>query len=156
MTALIATVVILQAFNFINGGVFLAFTAMVTPALRDARDPRTAAAVMRDINVRAPRSIFMVSFLGAPLAAIIAGVLLATGGVTTAATPWIIGAIATSLLAFVISVTVNIPWNNRLEHESDRMPGATWTAFSRVWARANALRCVLSIAAGAAAAVSLI
>ncbi|WP_309104069.1 anthrone oxygenase family protein [Microbacterium sp.] len=154
MTALVTTVLILQALSFINGGVFLAFTTMVIPALRGARDPHAAATVMRDVNVRAPRSIFMVPFLGAPVAAIVAGILLVTGGAATAAAPWVIGAIAASLLAFVVSVTVNIPWNDRLERE--RGQETIWTEFSRVWARANAVRCALSIAAGAAAAVSLI
>lgn len=155
MIATISTsaVLIVLGLNFINAGTFLAFFTMVSPALRDSAHPRAAAELMRDINVRAPRSIFMVSFIGAPLAAVVAGVLLAmTGG--TAIAPWIIGAIASTLLAFVVSVAVNIPWNERLARQRDQ--DATWSAFSRAWSRANTLRCFLSLAGGTAALAALV
>ncbi|GAB2609038.1 DUF1772 domain-containing protein [Pseudactinotalea suaedae] len=151
-TVTIAVVVVL-ALDFVNTGAFLAFTTMVSPALRDAAEPRAAADLMRDINLRAPRSLFMVPFIGAPLAAVFAGVLLVTSGGAEAA-PWMIAAIAATLLAFVVSVAVNIPWNDRLARERDR--GATWSAFTRTWSRANTLRCVLSFLGAVAATVALV
>jgi uncharacterized membrane protein len=153
MTAATIAVLVVLVLNLVNAGAFLAFTTMVSPALRHTADPRVAADLMRDINVRAPRSIFMVSFIGAPLAALVAAVLLATTG-ETASAAWIVGAVASTLLAFAVSVTVNIPWNDRLARERDR--DDTWTAFSRVWPRANALRCLLSVLGGAAAVMSLV
>jgi uncharacterized membrane protein len=147
MTGLTVTMVVLAALSFVNAGAFLAFTTMVTPALATTHDTRAAADVMRDMNVRAPRSIFMVSFLGAPLAAIVAGVLLVITGFAGPAW-WTIGSIAATLVAFVVSVAVNIPWNERLVRDHG---DATWGAFSRAWAPANTARCLLSIAAGAAA-----
>ena len=147
MTGLTVTMVVLAALSFVNAGAFLAFTTMVTPALATAHDARAAADVMRDMNVRAPRSIFMVSFLGAPLAAIVAGVLLVITGFAGPAW-WMIAAVAATLVAFVVSVAVNIPWNERLVRDHG---DATWGAFSRAWAPANTARCLFSIAAGAAA-----
>ncbi|WP_109211645.1 MULTISPECIES: anthrone oxygenase family protein [Microbacterium] len=153
MTVLAITMLVLGVFSFVNTGVFLAFTTMVTPALAGARDPGAASDVMRDMNVRAPRSIFMVSFLGAPLAAVVAGVLLVmTGG--GAAAGWAIAAIAATLAAFIVSVAVNIPWNERLLRESGH--GVTWTDFSRIWGRANTVRSALSLLAGASALVAIL
>lgn len=151
MTALTVTMLVLAALSFVNAGAFLAFTTMVTPALATARDGRAAADVMRDMNVRAPRSIFMVSFLGAPLAAVVAGVLLVLTGFAGQVW-WTAGAIVTTLIAFVVSVAVNIPWNERLLREHG---DATWSAFSRAWGPANTARCVLSLAAGAAALAAI-
>lgn len=152
-TTATSAMLIVLGLNFVNAGAFLAFSTMVSPALRDSAHPRAAAELMRDINVRAPRSIFMVSFIGAPLAAVVAGVLLVTTG-GTASAPWVIGAIASTLLAFVVSVTANIPWNVRLARERDQDP--TWSDFSQAWSRANTLRCFLSLVGGAAALAALV
>jgi len=153
MSSVTIAVLLVLALNFVNAGAFLAFTTMVSPALRDAAESRAAADLMRDINLRAPRSLFMVPFIGAPLAAVIAGVLLATSRGAESA-PWVIAAIAATLLAFAVSVGVNIPWNDRLARERDRE--ATWSAFTRTWPRANTVRCVLSFLGAVAATVALV
>lgn len=153
MTLLTTTMLVLGALSFANAGVFLAFTTMVTPALAGSRDPGAASDIMRDMNVRAPRSIFMVSFLGAPLLAVVGAVLLVVHGGAEDLL-WALSAIAATLAAFVVSVAVNIPWNERLLRE--RGPGGTWADFSRVWGRANVARAVLSLAAGAAALATLV
>lgn len=153
MDLLAVAVLVLLVLDLVNAGAFLAFATMVSPAFRDTRDQRAAADLMRDMNALAPRSIFMVSFVGAPLTAVVAGVLLVTGG-GAASAPWIIGAIVPSLLAFVVSAVGNIPWNERLARARD--DGTTWAEFSPAWARANTLRCALSVVAGASAGVALL
>lgn len=142
----ITGLVLLALLNAVNAGVFLAFTSLVSRALRDAPG-QSGVGVMLRINERAPRSVFMVFFLGAPLAAVAVGVL---GIAAKTLNPVTGGAVAATLAAFVVSVGWNIPWNNRL----DRDRGASWGAYSRDWPRANAVRGLLSLVAAALAQVA--
>lgn len=156
MTALTVVLSILALFNAVNAGVFLAFSTMVSPALRDTGPSHTSAAVMRHMTVLAPRTIFMVPFLGAPLAAFVGGVVVfITGALASPFLSWsgVIAGILT-VTAFVVSLAVNIPWNERLvRHPGDE---DMWMEFSRVWPRGNTARCVLSVLAAITATFALV
>uniref|UniRef100_UPI0028125A72 hypothetical protein n=1 Tax=Arthrobacter sp. TaxID=1667 RepID=UPI0028125A72 len=56
-----------------TGGVYVAFSTMVMPAL-NTRAASEAVAVMQRINVRAVRPPFMTLFFGGALASVVAGV----------------------------------------------------------------------------------
>ena len=136
--------------NAINAGVFLAFTTMVSRSLRETPGD-AGASIMRRINDLAPRSVFLLFFLGAPVVAGATLLLAITRGALSAP---IVGAVASTVAAFVVSVIWNIPWNNRLERASGN--STVWALFCRAWPRANTARALLSLlAAGLAAGAML-
>lgn len=141
-----------------TGGVYVAFSTMVMPAL-NTRAASEAVAVMQRINVRAVRPPFMTLFFGGALASVVAGVASLTS--ETPSMMRLTGA-ALSLASFGLTVTVNVPLNNALA----RLPAGTgsgagpdnlggWRAFERPWTRANSMRAALALAGAAALAGSL-
>lgn len=128
-----------------TSGVYLAFTAMVLPAL-DRRAPGEAVATMRAINRAAVRAPFMTLFFGGALAAAVAGALSLGHGSRIGA----VGA-ALTLGSHVVTVASNVPLNNALERD-DPLP---WSDYSRRWGRANGLRAALSAAGAACLAAGL-
>jgi uncharacterized membrane protein len=115
------------------GGVYLAFSVAVLPALR-RRPEQEAAAVMRAVSRVIVNPVFLGLFLGTAVAA--AAVLVA--GVLTGA-PLRIGAGIAVLAGFAVTAAVNIPLNDALER------GGEWAAFAPRWARANHVRGALSV-----------
>ena len=138
---------LVAAANMVNAGTFLAFSAMVMPALQ-LTSAETATRTVREVNRRAPRPAFMFSFLGAPLIAAILIVAMTVAGRLTA---WAAFASALTIAAFVVSLVANIPLNNRLERAD-----VGWDRFSSAWGRANLGRLVLSCLAGLAAIAGLL
>ncbi|MFF2052211.1 anthrone oxygenase family protein [Leifsonia sp. NPDC058194] len=123
------------------GGVYLGFGAMVMPALGDS--PRADAAdVMNRINVRAPRSSFVLAFLASPVLAIVA-VVLSLGRLPGADALLILIGAVLAVAGFLITGAVNVPLNNRLARDGD------YAAFERRWRRSNGLRGAVSLLGGA-------
>jgi uncharacterized membrane protein len=133
--------------NLINAGAFLAFSVMVMPTLQ-AVSAEVATQTMRELNRRAPRPVFMLTFLGAPLIAVILVVAMAVAGVLTF---WVAAATALTVAAFVVSAVGNIPLNDRLQRVD-----IEWDRFSSGWNQANHARLVLSCLGGLVAIAGLL
>jgi uncharacterized membrane protein len=144
----VTTVVILLAAltTAVTGGVYVAFSAMVMPSLRDSPD---ATGTMNRINVRAPRSFFKVAFFGSLLTCLAGGVLVLGELPEPDAVLALVGAVA-GVAGFVVTVAVNIPLNNRLAAGTVAYP-----AFAARWRRANAWRGLFSLVGATALATAL-
>ena len=134
-----------------TGGVYVAFSTMVLPAL-NARAASEAVSAMQRINVLAVRPPFMTLFFGGAIASVISGV---TAGTADAQGLLRVTGAALSLAGFGITVAVNVPLNNALARVSGEGDPNAWRAFERPWARANTVRGALALAGAAALAGSL-
>lgn len=147
-TATIAAAVAASA----TGGVYVAFSVMVMPAL-NARAAGEAIGAMQRINVLAVRPPFMALFFGGAVASVVAGTTAVTGEGPNLAR--LAGAVL-SLASFGITVAANVPLNNALARVSGAGDGNAWRAFERPWAKANTVRGVLALAGAAALTGSLV
>jgi uncharacterized membrane protein len=107
------------------GGVFVAFSVAVMPALR-RRPSAEAVAVMQEINRVIVSPLFLLMFLGTAVAGVVAAVLdvRAAPGVAL----YVVGALG-------VTMAVNVPLNNRLDAEGEQIWGrylARWTAWNHV------------------------
>jgi uncharacterized membrane protein len=122
------------------GGVYLGFSTMVMPALREAA-PDEAVGTMNRINVFAVRSVFMVAFLGSVLASVLAAILVLGSFPGLDAVLTLAGAVL-AIVAFLVTAAVNVPLNNRLAATTE---GRAYAGFEQRWTRANTLRGTLSL-----------
>ncbi|MBF8187141.1 DUF1772 domain-containing protein [Nonomuraea sp. K274] len=114
-------------------GLFYAFSMSVMPGL-NAVEPAQAEAAMRSVNRKILNPWLYVAFLGAPLAALAAGLL--TGNV------WFYAAAGVNFAgSFLVTVAVNVPMNNAIN--AGTMP---WKDYSPRWTGWNTLRAVASFA----------
>jgi len=127
----------------VSGGVYLAFSVMVMPALR-RRPAEEAISTMVLINEKAVRAPFMVLFFGT--AAACAAVVVAAAADPQAQHPLRVAGAAAHLAGWVSTMVVNVPLNNRLSVNGTAQPGQRWDSYQRSWTRANHLRTALSIA----------
>lgn len=134
-----------------TGGVYLAFSAMVIPAL-NTRTAGEAVASMQRINILAVRPPFMVLFFGGAVASVVVVAIAGTAGPHGLIR--MAGAVL-SLASFGVTVAVNVPLNNALARVSGGSHSDAWRAFERPWVRANTVRGVLALAGTAALAGSL-
>jgi len=133
----------------LSAGLFYAFSCSVMLGLNQA-DDRTFVVAMQRINVAILNPWFMLSYLGAIVFTILAGILRIAGS-GGGVLPWIIAAAV--LYAVVLGVTggINVPLNNQLLAAGD--PGAITdfaavrAAFETTWNRWNLVRAVASTAA---------
>ncbi|WP_167138500.1 anthrone oxygenase family protein [Diaminobutyricimonas sp. TR449] len=134
------------------GGVYLAFSAMVSPALR-ARPSADAVASMQRINEHAVRAPFMTVFFGGAAAA---SAVLVTELVTgqAAENPARTIGSALALASFVTTVVANVPRNNALARAGAGGADAAWHAFDHPWSRANNLRAGFALAGAVLLALS--
>jgi uncharacterized membrane protein len=126
--------------SFLAAGFYFAFAVTVMPGL--ARDARTGASVMREVNRWAVRPPFMVLFFGtAILCALVCAMGLATGRLLG-----VVGGAA--YLAGVVSTALgNVRLNDALDRGNDDAD-AGWAAFAGPWSRLNIFRTVASAAGG--------
>lgn len=129
------------------GGFYLAFSAVVMPALH-RRPAREAAATMVAVNERAVGPSFMLLFFGTA-AACGANVISAAADPQPSAPLRIAGSVA-YLSGWALTMAVNVPLNNRLAGTGPEQRASQWVGFERPWTRANLVRAVLS-GAGAVA-----
>ena len=127
----------------VAGGVYLAFSVMVMPALRrlPAKDAITAMTLINEQAVRAP---FMLLFFGT--AAACAAVVVAAAVDPPAQPPLRVAGAAAYLAGWVSTMVVNVPLNNRLSVNGAARPEQQWNSYQRIWTRANHVRAALSIA----------
>ncbi|WP_157157011.1 anthrone oxygenase family protein [Diaminobutyricimonas sp. LJ205] len=134
------------------GGVYLAFSAMVSPVLR-TRPAAEAVASMQRINEHAVRAPFMTVFFGGAAAASAVLVTELASGPAGSNPARAIGS-ALALASFVTTVVANVPRNNALARADAGGADAAWKAFDRPWSRANHLRAVFALAGAALLALS--
>lgn len=117
-------------------GLFYTFSMSVIPGL-NALEPAQAAAAMRSINVKILNPWLYIPFLGAPLAALAAGLLA-----DAPAALWLFAAAAVNFVgSFLVTVAINVPMNNALNAGT-----MDWKDYSRRWTAWNTLRAVASLA----------
>ncbi|WP_241984850.1 DUF1772 domain-containing protein [Cryobacterium adonitolivorans] len=125
------------------GGFYLAFSAVVMPALR--RQPaKDAITTMVSINEKAVRPPFMILFFGTAAACAAVAVIAATDALTHS--PFRVAGAAAYLAGWASTVLVNVPLNNRLSRRGGGQPDRHWHSFQRSWIPANHVRAALSIA----------
>lgn len=134
-----------------TGGVYVAFSAMIMPAL-NTRAGSEAIGAMQRINVMAVRPPFMALFCGGALASVMAGV---TAGTSDSQGLLRVAGAALALASFGVTVAVNVPLNNALAKFSGTGNIDAWRSFERPWTRANTVRGALALAGAAALAGSL-
>ncbi|MER6298892.1 anthrone oxygenase family protein [Kitasatospora sp. NPDC001539] len=132
-----------------SAGLFYAYACSVMPGLAVVGD-RAFIDTMQRINTAILNGWFMLSFLGAPVLIVAAGVLQWRAGSRTALA-WLAAAAVLSLAVLVITGVVNVPLNDRLAAAGapDALtdPAAVRAAFEDVWVRWNVVRAVASTAA---------
>lgn len=134
----------------VTGGVYLAFSTMVMPALR-SRPAADAIATMQHVNVQAVLVPFMLVFFGgaaAAVAVVVVEVVRARtdGGLGVGIVIGVAGA-ALALASHVVTVVYNVPRNDAvamLDPASVADQGR-WVALAREWTTANSLRGTLSV-----------
>jgi uncharacterized membrane protein len=134
-------------------GVFCAFSTLVMSGLAGL-PPAQGVAAMNSVNRVAPRPAFMGVFLGTAVVSVMIAVVtfVVWPGEGKAA---LLGGSALYLFgSFVVTVTANVPRNDRLAGLAPGSPEAAeyWPAYIRQWTFWNHVR----MAAAAAAAVSYV
>ncbi|MFD9706083.1 DUF1772 domain-containing protein [Lentzea sp. NPDC059081] len=112
-------------------GVFFSFSTAVMPGLADLPADQARAA-MRRINARIQNPLFLLMFLGT--AVLCLGEVVFDGRY--------VGGLLYVVGAFLVTVVVNVPMNNRLERTDDTY----WDEYLRKWTRWNHLRAAASLA----------
>ncbi|TDT40916.1 putative membrane protein [Streptomyces sp. BK208] len=139
-------------------GLFAAFAYAVMPGLRGTSD-HTFVETMQGINKAIVNPVFMLPFMGTiPLIAV--AVFLARRGHGRPALPWLIAALVLYLVAFAVTVAVNVPLNDQLERAGDPDsigdPAAVRERFEAAWVTWNIVRALLHTAAFACLAWALV
>ena len=107
------------------GGVFVAFSVAVMPALR-RRPAAEGVAVMQEVNRVIVSPLFLLLFLGTGVAGVVAAVLDVRAA--PGAALYVVGALG-------VTMAVNVPLNNRLDAEGEPVWArylARWTAWNHV------------------------
>ena len=133
----------------VTGGVFLAFSVMVMPALR-RRPAAEAIGVMQEINVAAVRPPFMAVLFGTA-AASVALIVLQIANPAADAAQHLSGA-ALYLASVLLTIVFHVPRNNVLArlNPAAAESAAAWTTLAAQWTRGNHVRALLGIAAALA------
>jgi uncharacterized membrane protein len=136
------------------GGVFLAFSGFVMPALRRLRDS-DAAAAMQAINVTAVRPPLMAAMFGTAAACVGVGAVGLASLDETAGVLAVTGALVYLLGVVVLTGAYNVPRNNRLAGLEGGAAADYWPTYDRSWTRGNHVRTVAGVAAAVLLTVAL-
>ncbi|MGW6426627.1 anthrone oxygenase family protein [Nocardia sp. NPDC055053] len=130
-------------------GVFYAYAISVMPALARTGD-RTLIDVMQKVNVVIINPWFMLGFLGTVGFTALAAVL-SLGSEHRTTLIWLGIAVALNVIAFAVTVALNVPLNDALEAAGDPAAildtAAVRADYEAAWVRWNILRAVLHTAA---------
>ncbi|WP_329367782.1 anthrone oxygenase family protein [Streptomyces sp. NBC_01483] len=136
-------------------GVFYIFACAVMPSLARS-DDRVFIEIMQNLNDVIQNPVFFLSFMGAL-------VLTAVSAWQSRKSPhrwWVFAALAAYALAFLFTVAVNIPLNNRLADAGNPAtiadPAAVRRRFEDTWVAWNVVRALLSTLAPACLARALL
>jgi len=140
-------------------GVFFAYSNSVVPGL-DAVRPEQAITSMTSINRVILNPAFLTSFVGPPVALLLAGILIMIEGGTAGGLLFIAAAVIYAAGCIAPTAVVNVPLNNALDTGSiptdPAEAGEKWTAYSQRWKRWNHVRAAGSLAAVGLAGVALL
>jgi uncharacterized membrane protein len=133
--------------NGLLAGVFFAFSCGVAPGLRRV-DDNSYVTVFRAINRSIVNGLFILVFLGAPIATVAAAALHLDAD-RREALPWLVAGLVLSLFSFAVTVLVNVPLNNRLGTApiGDAQLQKARDRFEMRWNRWNHVRTAASTAA---------
>lgn len=115
---------IAAAASGLMAGVFFAFSTAVMPGLADLPAADARAAMLR-MNVRIQNPLFLLIFSGN---AVLCGIEVFRGHY--------VGGLLYIVGSFVLTMTINVPMNNRLERTDD----AYWPEYLRRWTPWNHVR----------------
>lgn len=124
-------------------GLYYAFSIAVLPGLNEL-PAQQAVAAMRALNRRILRPAFFAVFIGGPLTALGAGVLLLAQGQRAAGVAFVLAATCTVLGSLAPTVVVNVPMNEALaapaEPGEDEGVARRWDEYTGRWRRWNTVR----------------
>lgn len=123
-------------------GLFTAFAYAIMPALGKSSD-HTFVEAMQKINTSILNGWFMLCFLGAVIAGVVAAIL----HFRTSAWPWILAGVALYVVVLAITGMGNVPLNNQLEKAGNAADAATRAHFETTWVRLNLARAIVNLAA---------
>lgn len=140
----------------IAGGAFFAFSNFVMPAL-SALPAATGASAMQAINRAAPTP----TFVAVLLLGVVAGVPVLVAEINSfgqSASNLVAAAVALSAASLAITMTRNVPKNNKLDTvDAQSSAGAAyWERYVRTWTLDNTLRGLASTASATMYALSLL
>ncbi len=121
--------------NGLQAGTYFAWASGVMPGLARV-DDATFVSTMRQVNTAILNPVFLASFVGAPLLALL-GALACDGAALT----WAAVGAAMAIATVVVTAAGNVPLNDALEAGGDR------AAFEAPWVRWNVVRTLTSTAA---------
>jgi len=137
------------------GGLLFAFSNFAMRALR-ALPPESAAAAMREVNVKILNPLFVLLFVGTAVLCV-ALTWLVVGGAAGPAGPWLAaGSVAYLAGPVVVTMAFNVPLNDRLAVGPIAAGAAFWPAYAQSWTRWNHLRTLLAVVAAALLGVGLV
>ncbi len=140
-------------------GVFFAYSNSVVPGL-DAVRPEQAITAMNSLNRTILNPLFLTTFVGPPIATVLAGILILVDGATTAGLLYLAAALVYLAGCVAPTAAVNVPLNNGLD--TGTVPadldeaGRTWHDYSHRWTRWNHVRAAASLVAVALSGIALL
>ncbi len=141
LTAFTATLTLLV--TGLMAGAFFAFSVSVMLGL-DAIEPGRAVAAMRSMNEKIQNPVFLLAFVGAPIAAGTTGGLLLALGHRGAGVAFLLAAGVYVLGAFLPTVIVNVPMNDTLAAagtpDDAEHAARLWADYSPRWTAWNTAR----------------
>jgi uncharacterized membrane protein len=139
------------------GGVFLAFSSFVMPALASLTPPQGIAA-MQSINVKAVTPLFMAVLFGSTILCAILAVYALTAWSQRGSGFLLLASVLYLAGAFGTTAVFNIPLNNALARvDAASVDGARfWVRFLADWTAWNHFRALSSVLALAAYVVALL
>jgi uncharacterized membrane protein len=140
-------------------GVFFAYSNSVVPGFDKVR-PEQAITAMNSVNRTILNPLFLTTFVGPPIAAVLAGVLLLVAGPTTAGLLYLAAAVVYLAGCVAPTAAVNVPLNNGLDTgtiptDPDEV-ARTWQEYSGRWLRWNHVRTAASLVAVALSGIALL
>ena len=144
----------------VAGGVFYAFSTFVMRGL-DRTPPAAAITAMRGLNAEAqPNAPFLALVVGATLLALGVGIAAALR-LSQPGAGYVLAGAALGLVAFVVTMAVNVPLNNALDAVDPAALSAAealsrWRAYLVPWTAWNHVRTVAPVIGSALMVVGLL
>ncbi|SCF02643.1 DUF1772 domain-containing protein [Micromonospora mirobrigensis] len=140
----------------VTGGVFVAFSTFVMPAL--GRLPADQAMrAMQAVNAQAPRSLLMVPLVGSAVGCLaVAGWALFRADLPGRG--WLLVGAGAGLVAFAVTAAYHVPHNDALARLRPAAPGSAeqWARYASAWTRWNHARAVAALVSAAALVVGVL
>jgi uncharacterized membrane protein len=141
-------------------GVFFTYSNSVMPGLDRVASGASAIESMNSINKAILNPLFLTTLVGAPITAVLSGILAMVAGSTPGGVAFFAAAVVYFLGAMMPTNRVNVPLNDALGRDpvpADAAGAASaWAAYSRPWTRSNHWRGVASVLAVALTATGVL